>query len=100
VAGKESAEAEKESTCPNHGTGAEVQLRLDFTSTAEKSFASSYSTKHFADHCYWAVYVHHASRPAVRYATEVSSDLYRSARHSKVISSATERRVGTRTDER
>ena len=94
VAGKESAEAEAvaESTC-HFGTGAEVQVQLDFTSTAEKSFASSYSTKHFTDHCDWAVYVHYASGPVVGYAIEVSSDLYRPTGHSKVIPSANERRV-------
>jgi hypothetical protein len=36
-----------ECTC-HLGTGAEVQVHLDFTSTAEKWFASLYSTKHFA----------------------------------------------------
>jgi len=38
VAGEASAEAETESTC-QLGTGAEVQLRLDFTSAAEKSYS-------------------------------------------------------------
>jgi len=105
VAGKESAEAETDSECTCFDTGAEVQVRLDFTWTAEKSSASSYSTKHFTYHCplstaIGAVYARHASRPAVRYATAVSSGLYRPARHSKVSSSANERRVVPITNER
>jgi hypothetical protein len=47
-----------------------------------------------------AVYVHHASRPSVRYATKVSSGLYGPAGYSKVIPSANERRVVPITNER
>jgi hypothetical protein len=72
-----------ECTCHKHG--AEVHLRLDFTSTAEKSSASLYSTKHLVDRCYRAVYIHHASRPAFGYAIEISPGLHRPAGHSKVI---------------
>jgi len=56
VVGKESAEAESKTECTCFGTGAEVQVRLDFTWTAEKSSASLYSTNHLADHCCWGQY--------------------------------------------